>query len=283
MQIIIITALQGCSRDDHISTSLNTSEVSSELNQDQIRATEGLEDLNTLSDLGLSHDDRNDMTTPLVNESLESALDREIPRPSFNLEQTEPADFDSDDSARDKTFNPRVEESSSSEDSLSSSENIGMYQENASNDVVLNTRRKRKGQNLRKTIQIKRNKGQSYETKSGKIIASRKVTALSDFRKKCRNKISLDNQTILFDELWALANYNKRSEYLSSLIFDTPKKNTRIRNTGGEPKPRTINHTYHLKVNGQLIEKVLLERYDIILKRVTLLRQENVIVFIDET
>ncbi|CAG4977291.1 unnamed protein product [Parnassius apollo] len=101
----------------------------------------------------------------------------ESPGVSFNLEQTEPADFDSDDSARDKTFNPRVEEIS--EESLSSSENIGMYQENASNDV-LNTRRKRKGQNLHKTIQIKRNKGQSYETKSGKKIPSRKVTALSD-------------------------------------------------------------------------------------------------------
>ncbi|CAG5051789.1 unnamed protein product [Parnassius apollo] len=57
--------LQGCSKDDHISTSLNKSEVSSELNQDQIRAAEGLESLITLSDLGLSHDDRNDMTTPL--------------------------------------------------------------------------------------------------------------------------------------------------------------------------------------------------------------------------
>lgn len=170
----------------------------------------------TLSDLGITpYNEDNNVIEP---------LDIESPQPSLDLETTELADFDSDDSVRDQTFNPGLEQNWSSEySSISSDDEV--HQENTNNnDVVLNNTRKRKGKKLRKTIQIKKNKGQSYKTKKGKNIPARKVTALWDCRKKGSAKISLKIQTTLFNELWALGNYDKRSACLSSLILDAPKK-----------------------------------------------------------
>ncbi|KAL4721225.1 hypothetical protein ACJJTC_000400 [Scirpophaga incertulas] len=228
---------EGCSLDNNNSIQSNISDASSELTQEQKEAAKSLENLITLSDLGIIPDKENNNVNQLS--------DIESPQPSLNLSPP-PADFDSDDSVRDQTFNPALERSSTPENSSTSSDDE-MHQENTNNnDVVLNTTRKRKGKNVRKAIQDKRNKGQSYKTQKGKIIPGRKVTALSECRKKCSTKISFEIQTTLFNELWALGNYNRRSAYLSSLILDAPKKTQRIRNTGGEPKPRTMNHKYHL-------------------------------------
>lgn len=166
-------------------------------------------------------------------------------------EPTEAADFSSDDSVVDTTYAPEINSSSSSESSLQGNDH---HVEVTNITEEHNQRRKSKGTNIRKIIQDKRNKGLAYKTLSGKIIQSRKVTPLSLCRKKCSEKISADTQKKLFDELWALGDYNKRSAYLSSLILDIPKKSQRIRNTLGEPKLRSINHIYNLKVNGTMIE-----------------------------
>ncbi|KAL4706694.1 hypothetical protein ACJJTC_014449 [Scirpophaga incertulas] len=205
----------GCSLDNNNSIQSNISDASSELTHEQKEAAKFLENLITLSDLGITPDKEKNKVNQLS--------DIDSPQSSLNLSQPS-ADFDSDDSVRDQTFNPALERNSSSENSSTSSDDK-MHQENThNNDVVLNTTRKRKGKNVRKAIQDKRNKGQSYKTQKGKIIPGRKVTALSDCRKKCFTKVSFGIQTTLFNELWPLENYNRRSAYLSSLILDALKK-----------------------------------------------------------
>ncbi|KAL4704604.1 hypothetical protein ACJJTC_002038 [Scirpophaga incertulas] len=174
---------EGCSLDNNNSIQSNISDASSELTQEQKEAAKSLENLITLSDLGIIPDKENNNVNQLS--------DIESPQPSLNLSPP-PADFDSDDSVRDQTFNPALERSSTPENSSTSSDDE-MHQENTNNnDVVLNTTRKRKGKNA----------------------------------------------------------------FCISIIphFRCTEKTQRIRNTGGEPKPRTMNHKYHLKVNGELIE-----------------------------
>jgi len=171
------------------------------------------------------------------------------------MEPLEPIDFSSDDSVVDKTFNPvdvSSEDTSSEDNDIRSKEN----QENEAQGMETNpqTKRNRKGTNLRKIIQQKRNNGLLYETKKGKIVQARKFQPLGNCRKKCSDKINIENQKVVFDEVWAMGNYNQRSAYLSSLILDFPKKTQRIRNTTGEPKPRSVNHKYHVKINSNLIE-----------------------------
>ncbi|KAF9418687.1 hypothetical protein HW555_004515 [Spodoptera exigua] len=148
------------------------------------------------------------------HETLVDEEDLQIPEP------TEAADFSSDDSVVDRTYAPEIDRSSSSETSLHENDHHNV--EVTSITEEHNQRRKSKGTNIRK-------------------------------RKKCSEKISAETQKILFEELWALGDYNKRSAYLSSLILDIPKKSQRIRNTLGEPKVRSINHIYNLKVNGTMI------------------------------
>lgn len=157
-------------------------------------------------------------------------------------------DFDSDDSIRDRTYNPTNETNVSTRST--SSDDDG---EELGNTVVLINRRRRRPNN-RKILQAKRNKGEQYETKSGRVVEKRRVTALSECRMKCREKITMQDQETLCKELWSIGNYNKRTDYLASLILDVNKKTQRIRCTDRDPKPRTINHTYHLRLNSNMIQ-----------------------------
>lgn len=152
---------------------------------------------------------------------------------------------------------PDIESSSESEFSSPEAGTSRPRRENETHDIEttpIDGNQRRRRVNLRKIINEKRNKGLAYKTQKGKIVNSRQVTPFPICRKKCAEKINGNDQKALFDELWALGNYNKRSAYLSSLILDAPKKTQRIRNTSGEPKPRGINHVYNVKVNGILIE-----------------------------
>lgn len=103
---------------------------------------------------------------------------------------------------------------------------------------------------LRNSRKYKRNSGQKYTTKKGKIVNARYSEPLTDCRAKCNTKINNDLCQQLFTFYWSMKSHDRRVTYISSCIsFTNPKVLRKRRNTPEKQKNR--NKTYHYFVpNG---------------------------------
>lgn len=102
----------------------------------------------------------------------------------------------------------------------------------------------------RKSIKFKRNKGKSYVSSAGKIVKERKVKKLEDCRKKCKDKVSFEQQNKIFDHYWKLGSYNLRLAYASSLINVQNKTFERKQKNELKPRSRTMTNYYFLEFHG---------------------------------
>lgn len=56
------------------------------------------------------------------------------------------------------------------------------------------------GKNRKRNAQLHRNTGKSYTSRSNKIIPERKIKLLKDCRKKCNEKIAVEEQKKIFNK-----------------------------------------------------------------------------------
>ena len=101
--------------------------------------------------------------------------------------------------------------------------------------------------NARIMKQLKRNSGQSYKTKNGKIVNSRKMKQLEKCRSGCSLKLSFEDQTLIFNAYWKNASYKHRFNYVSSQISLQVKKRVRLRK---KEKLRKFTVLYNLNSEG---------------------------------
>lgn len=97
---------------------------------------------------------------------------------------------------------------------------------------------------------IRRNSGKSYATKLGKVISERKCVPMGACRKKCKDKISYDEQGKLFDNYWSLGSYNKRLLYISGLLDIGEKLTQTLKKSLTNPKNRQNSTYYYLEISG---------------------------------
>lgn len=110
-----------------------------------------------------------------------------------------------------------------------------------------------KTKNKRTLTQQARNKGQNYVSKSGKLIAPREFKRLHHCRKECSQKISFENQKIIFDSYWQQGSYEKRTEYVKSLMRLKPVQRARRRKDSDISQQnlnRKFSAEYHSIVDG---------------------------------
>ena len=102
---------------------------------------------------------------------------------------------------------------------------------------------------MRQERREKRNLGKEYVTRTGKVIKERTMQELKLCRNKCKEKIKDEVRLQLFNEFWAMGNYNRRLQYIAGLMEVKKKSTTRIRCS--EPKRcRQNTIVYHVHVNG---------------------------------
>lgn len=99
-----------------------------------------------------------------------------------------------------------------------------------------------------------RNNGLAYVTSSGKYVPAKKCTPLTECRAKCSTRFTFEMQQAIFNEYWALGNYEKRAEYVASMITVVNKKSIRPRNLDAErEKFRTKTYSYCLELGGKVL------------------------------
>lgn len=101
--------------------------------------------------------------------------------------------------------------------------------------------------NKRRENQIKRNSGQSYVTKSKRIIEPRSMKRLEKCKRDCRSNISLENHCKIFSQYWNEASYKKRVEFVTASVTLHPKKRVRNKN---KTKCRKFSVNYHLHTDS---------------------------------
>ncbi|KAK3908150.1 Conopeptide-Ac1 [Frankliniella fusca] len=106
------------------------------------------------------------------------------------------------------------------------------------------------GRNIKSERRRLRNTGQQYTTSSGKTVKARKCRTLPNCKPKwCKIKeIPEEERQKIFEEYWALGDFNKRAQYVSSRIIKNQVKTSKRR--GEEPKKdRTCTLEYSLIYN----------------------------------
>ena len=83
-----------------------------------------------------------------------------------------------------------------------------------------------KGLSWEKHNRMLKNRGEKYEScKSKKVMPPKKIGAACRCKNKCFEKIGDEGVKCIFDSFWAIGNYNKQNEYLSSRIaVNKPKR-----------------------------------------------------------
>lgn len=113
-------------------------------------------------------------------------------------------------------------------------------------------RGKKRKQNIKKwkkvEAKIRRNAGQSYISRTGKVVEERKMRPpCSDkCRLKCSTKIPEDQRTKIFSEYWKMGELQRQRDFLSKTIRKSTVKYRRV--TGHQP--RTPNRAFFLEVSG---------------------------------
>ena len=102
---------------------------------------------------------------------------------------------------------------------------------------------------------IKRNSGESYVTMKGEVVPARSVKHLKDCKRKCHLHISYTSQQQVFKEYWSLGTYEKRVNFITSMISVHEKKRTRNKN---KTKLRKLSVTYYL--NEDLCKTVVCKK-----------------------
>lgn len=175
-------------------------------------------------------------------------LNEVFPNTSEVSFESEPYDDFSD---TDPNYVPKESKSStSSSDNSSDSEIIEIARQIESNLETLPQKRKGVKLSKRKELQKKRNLGLSYVTSKGITKTKRICNQLKNCRKGCKDKISFSQQKDLFDEYWALGNYNCRTTFLAGLISVVEKKSQKIRETSMLKNNRRFSCQYFLKIDG---------------------------------
>lgn len=99
-----------------------------------------------------------------------------------------------------------------------------------------------------------RNSGQAYVTSAGKYVPAKKVVPLTECRAKCSTRFTFEMQQAIFNEYWSLGTYEKRAEYISSMITVVNKKSVRPRSHDTErEKFRTKTYSYCLELGGKVL------------------------------
>ncbi|XP_055837239.1 uncharacterized protein LOC129905719 [Episyrphus balteatus] len=109
----------------------------------------------------------------------------------------------------------------------------------------------RSSKQLRKAC---RNSGLAYVTSSGKYVPAKKVVPLTECRAKCSTRFTPEIQQAIFNEYWSLGTYEKRAEYVASMITVINKKSVRPRNFDSDrEKYRTKTYSYCLEIGGKVL------------------------------
>lgn len=110
------------------------------------------------------------------------------------------------------------------------------------------------GISVKKLLQLRRNQGLEYISRNGIVRAPRKAIPMGICRKKCIENFTHQDQENICSSYWALGDYKKRVSYVAALITNVPKKSQTFGNDGQISKRRDLNHKYHLRRAGYLIE-----------------------------
>lgn len=124
------------------------------------------------------------------------------------------------------------------------------------NDVPNNNRGKqvrgKKGQRKEYEVNIrkrKRNGGESYLTKAGKIVPAKIFTNVNcQCPRKCIDKITENSRKTLFEKFWSMADFNLQNSYLNGLCTSQSVKRRRPSNGNGKQKGHI--YTYHLEIDS---------------------------------
>uniref|UniRef100_A0A1Y1N893 DUF7869 domain-containing protein n=1 Tax=Photinus pyralis TaxID=7054 RepID=A0A1Y1N893_PHOPY len=166
-------------------------------------------------------------------------------------------DFSSDDSVEDPNFLPMDLEDDESditekEDSDILQTTIGRT--NTEEDTAQNKNKKRVNKEtraMRHDRKEKRNLGQEYIARSGKIVPGKTMRELKICRNKCKEKFGDEVRIKLFKDFWAMASYNRRLQYIADLMDVKEKSTTRIRcSETNKQRYRQNTIVYYLQVNG---------------------------------
>lgn len=129
-----------------------------------------------------------------------------------------------------------------------------------SEDVLLTKRgtaRKRglKGEsrNVRSERKEMRNTGQAYKTRKGKTVEARKSQPLGPCRNKCFEKVTENICKKLFQEYWQMNDFNRRCNYLASLLQLEEPKRRRVRTENDNSHFRQISIQYNIEFEGHKI------------------------------
>lgn len=104
-------------------------------------------------------------------------------------------------------------------------------------------------QNQRKQRQTNRNLGESYQTKTGKIVEKRKIQRLQQCKKRCSSDVSYEDQTRIFNSYWSQGEYIRRVNFVQNLVTVKQKKEVRK----GKGKLRKYSVEYRLNAESQSV------------------------------
>lgn len=107
-----------------------------------------------------------------------------------------------------------------------------------------------------KLRKFKRNTGQEYVTKKGKIVKA-KVFENKDCgcSKRCMTKVTSEDRQKCFDKFWKMGNFSKQNAYLSGLVTREAVKQHRPRTNCKNRGPKGVTYQYRINV-GRISHQV---------------------------
>ena len=121
----------------------------------------------------------------------------------------------------------------------------GMYDGDGDHNTAVKSRKRKRNVanwhcNVRK---LRRNQGQEYETKSGKVVHARKFDPCENH--KCCKKgsechlLTLEQRQEIFSSFWRLSDFNLQTAFICCAVTETPAAtHTVLRNNSAQPEPR---------------------------------------------
>lgn len=107
-----------------------------------------------------------------------------------------------------------------------------------------------------KLRKFKRNTGQEYVTKKGKVVKA-KVFENKDCScsKQCSTKVTAEERMKCFDKFWKMGNFSKQNAYLSGLVTREAVKQHRPRTNCKNRGPKGVTYQYRINV-GRISRQV---------------------------
>lgn len=172
---------------------------------------------------------------------------------------TESSDESSDDEliSKQKKYHGKENKTSNSESSAKKmigekTKSVNLYKR----DITKERKRGLKGETreVRQKRKEMRNLGKEYLSSKNKIVRERKCKDLRECRLRCNEKLNAETRQKLFAEYWSMGSYNKRVAYISALVTTKEKQTTRTKVADKVHKNRSVSHTYHIRVNGEMVK-----------------------------